>query len=184
MKFSPTALSEVMIIEPTVFNDDRGYFFEIRQQQKFSEAGITLPFVQDNMSRSKRGVIRGLHYQVQQPQGKLVRVVAGKVFDVAVDIRRNSPTFGKWISAILSAENNHQIWVPPGFAHGFYVLSDFADVIYCCTDFYAPQYERTIIWNDPELAINWPLIDNEVPILSPKDAQGLLIKNSECYNNL
>lgn len=184
MKFTPTALSEVMVIEPTIFSDDRGHFFEIRQQQKFSAAGINLAFVQDNMSRSKRGVIRGLHYQVQQPQGKLVRVVAGKVFDVAVDIRRNSPNFGKWVSAILSAENNHQIWVPPGFAHGFYVLSDFADVIYCCTDLYAPQFERTIIWNDPELAINWPLTENETPILSPKDAQGLLIKNSECYNML
>lgn len=181
MKFISTEIPEVILIEPTIFGDDRGYFLEIRQMKKFSTAGINLAFVQDNLSHSKRGVLRGLHYQVEQPQGKLVRVVSGEIFDVAIDIRRNSPTFGKWVSAILSSKNYHQLWVPPGFAHGFYVLSEFADVIYCCTDFYSPQNERTIIWNDPELAIDWPLNENQLPSLSAKDAQGLFIKDSQCY---
>lgn len=181
MKFVPMAIPEVILIEPAVFGDERGFFMETRQTKKFAEAGIQLDFVQDNHSRSQQGVLRGLHYQIQQPQGKLVRVVSGTVFDVAVDLRQTSPTFGKWVSAILSAENKHLLWVPPGFAHGFYVLSETADFVYSCTDFYAPQYERSILWNDPDLDITWPLVNQEAPSLSAKDAAGQSFKNAEYY---
>ena len=171
MNVIPTAIGGVFIIEPKVFGDSRGFFFESFNQRVFEAAtGVTLPFVQDNHSRSAKGVLRGLHYQVEQPQGKLVRVVAGAVFDVAVDIRPGSPTFGKWVGVELTAENKRQMWVPPGLAHGFLVLSESADFLYKTTDYYSPQHERCIIWNDPTLAIDWPL-DGE-PILSAKDAAG------------
>jgi dTDP-4-dehydrorhamnose 3,5-epimerase len=172
MKIMPCAIPDVLLMEPRVFGDERGFFFESFNQRAFCEAtGQDLQFVQDNHSRSARNVLRGLHYQVVQPQGKLVRVVAGEVFDVAVDIRRESPTFGKWVGALLSAANKHQLWVPPGLAHGFLVLSETADFLYKTTDYYAPAHERCIAWNDPTLAIDWPL-NGQVPVLSAKDAAG------------
>ena len=171
MKTTPLAIPDVILIEPKVFGDDRGFFFESFNEAKF-EAAIDrqVAFVQDNHSRSVRNVLRGLHYQIQQPQGKLVRVVQGEVFDVAVDIRKSSPTFGHWLGEILSAENKRQLWVPEGFAHGFVVLSDTAEFLYKTTNYYAPEHERTIAWNDPAIAIQWP-IDGE-PVLSAKDQQG------------
>lgn len=184
MQFVPLSIPDVILMEPKVFADQRGFFAVMRHQQEFEKAGINFNFVQENISRSVQGVLRGLHYQVRQPQGKLVRVITGEVFDVAVDLRRNSPTFGKSVSAILSEKNQRQLWIPPGFAHGFYVLSEYADFIYCCTDFYAPEYERSILWNDPALAIQWPLINQQLPNLSPKDAEGRLLKNAECYGEL
>ena len=172
MKVTHCDIDDVLLLEPRVFGDARGFFMESFNQRAFSDAtGLNLQFVQDNHSRSARGVLRGLHYQAVQPQGKLVRVVAGAVFDVAVDIRRDSPTFGKWVGQVLSAENNHQLWVPPGLAHGFLVLSEFADFLYKTTDYYAPQHERCIAWDDPGLAIDWPL-GGEPPVLSAKDQQG------------
>ena len=169
MKAISTAIPEVFIIEPRVFGDARGFFFESFNQKVFDEAtGTCHQFVQDNHSRSRRGVLRGLHYQLQQPQGKLVRVTQGAVFDVAVDIRRNSPTFGRWVGVELSAENQRQLWVPPGFAHGFVVTSDTADFLYKTTDYYAPQFERSIAWNDPQLAIDWPDLGGAIT-LSAKD---------------
>lgn len=178
--FIKTAIPDVMLIEPKVFEDARGYFFEGYHKQHFAEAGIPWDFVQDNQSRSQQGTLRGLHYQIQQPQGKLVRVIAGKIFDVAVDLRSNSPTFGKWVGDHLSAENKRMIWVPPGFAHGFYVTTSEAEVIYKATDYYAPQWERTIAWNDPTIDIQWP-IDGNPPILSAKDAAGRLFSEAEIY---
>lgn len=172
MKVTHCDIDDVLLLEPRVFGDARGFFMESFNQRAFSDAtGLNLQFVQDNHSRSARGVLRGLHYQAVQPQGKLVRVVAGAVFDVAVDIRRDSPTFGKWVGQVLSAENNHQLWVPPGLAHGFLVLSEFADFLYKTTDYYAPEHERCIAWNDPTLAIDWPL-DGQAPVLSDKDRHG------------
>ena len=172
-----TAIPEVVIIEPKVFGDARGFFFESFNQKAFNEAtGTNHQFVQDNHSRSAKGVLRGLHYQIQQPQGKLVRVVRGAVFDVAVDIRKSSPTFGRWVGAELSEDNQHQLWVPPGFAHGFLVLSDLADFLYKTTDYYAPQYERSILWNDSDLNIDWPIGE---PILSNKDRQGLKFNSAD-----
>lgn len=172
MKVTHCDIDDVLLLEPRVFGDARGFFMESFNQRAFSDAtGLNLQFVQDNHSRSARGVLRGLHYQAVQPQGKLVRVVAGAVFDVAVDIRRDSPTFGKWVGQVLSAENNHQLWVPPGLAHGFLVLSEFADFLYKTTDYYAPQHERCIAWSDPTLAIDWPL-DGQAPVLSDKDRHG------------
>lgn len=176
--FKNTAIPDVILIEPKVFEDARGYFFENYQKKHFTEAGIPWEFVQDNQSRSQGGTLRGLHYQVKQPQGKLVRVIAGEIFDVSVDIRRNSPTFGRWVSEYLSAENKRMIWVPPGFAHGFYVTSLEAEVIYKATDYYAPQWERTIAWNDPAIAIDWP-IEGTAPILSAKDAAGKSLAEAE-----
>jgi dTDP-4-dehydrorhamnose 3,5-epimerase len=167
MKFHPTPLPGVVLVEPTVFSDPRGFFMETYHAPKFAEAGISEAFVQDNHSRSVQDTLRGLHYQIERPQGKLVRVVAGEVFDVAVDIRRGSPTFGRWHGVNLSADNRLQLYVPPGFAHGFCVVSDTADVIYKCTDVYAPKGERTIRWDDPELAVAWPVAR---PLLSEKDA--------------
>lgn len=167
MKIITTALPEVKIIEPQAFADERGFILESFQLERYKEVGIKLPFVQDNLSHSKRGVLRGLHYQLKHPQGKLITVNHGKIFDVAVDIRRNSPTFGNWVGAILSAENHHQLYLPPGFAHGFYVLSKEADVLYKCTDYYDPNDEHGIIWNDNTIGIEWPLKGD--PILSAKD---------------
>ncbi|MDT8991125.1 dTDP-4-dehydrorhamnose 3,5-epimerase [Curvibacter sp. APW13] len=173
MNVIPTAIADVLILEPKVFGDARGFFFESFNQQRFDEAtGTRLQFVQDNHSRSGKGVLRGLHYQVQQPQGKLVRVAAGAVWDVAVDIRRESPTFGQWVGVELSADNQRQLWIPPGLAHGFVVLSDSADFLYKTTDYYAPTHERCIAWNDPSLAIAWPDV-GMAPSLSVKDQQGM-----------
>jgi len=171
MKATPLAIPSVILLEPKVFGDDRGFFFESFNQAKFEAAiGRHVTFVQDNHSRSVKNVLRGLHYQIQQPQGKLVRVVQGEVFDVAVDIRQSSPTFGQWVGEILSAENKRQMWVPEGFAHGFVVLSATAECLYKTTDCYAPEFERCIVWNDPTIGIQWPL-DGE-PVLSVKDQQG------------
>jgi dTDP-4-dehydrorhamnose 3,5-epimerase len=172
MKVTPTSLPEVVVLEPQVFGDARGFFFESYNQRKMEQAlGISMGFVQDNHSRSARGVLRGLHYQVPNPQGKLVRAVVGAVFDVAVDVRRGSPTFGRWESDVLSAENKRQLWVPPGFAHGFLVLSEAAEVLYKTTDYYHPEHEHCIRWDDPRIGIAWPL-DGLTPIVSPKDAAG------------
>ena len=182
MKFIPTPLPGVLLIEPQVFQDDRGFFLESYQKRGFSEAGISFDFVQDNHSKSCQGVLRGLHYQIRQPQGKLLRVVVGEIYDVALDLRRNSPAFGKWFGTYLSAENKQMLWVPPGFAHGFYVTSPQAELLYKATDFYAPQWERTIIWNDPTLNISWPL-KGETPILSAKDATGSLLSAAEVYED-
>lgn len=180
MNVIQTILPGVLILEPRVFGDERGFFFESFNQKTLAErAGIATPFVQDNHSRSARNVLRGLHYQIRQPQGKLVRVTAGEVYDVAVDIRKSSPTFGKWVGASLSAENKRMMWVPPGFAHGFLVLSDYAEFLYKTTDYYAPEFERSIAWNDPDLAIDWPL-DAE-PQLSAKDKAGMALKDAEVF---
>ena len=181
MKVTPTAIPEVLIIEPKVFGDARGFFYESFNQKAFNEAtGLALNFVQDNHSRSAKGVLRGLHYQIQQPQGKLVRVVRGAVFDVAVDIRKASPTFGKWVGVELSEENHKQLWIPTGFAHGFLVTSESADFLYKTTDYYAPQFERSIAWNDHTLAIQWPDIGIP-PSLSAKDQAGMLLDNAEVF---
>lgn len=179
MKFTPTKIPEVMLIEPDVFGDERGFFMETWQRQKFVEAGIDYDFVQDNHSRSAKGVLRGLHYQMQHSQGKLVRVTAGEVFDVAVDIRKNSPTFGHWVGRHLSAENKRMLWVPPYFAHGFYTISEFAEFQYKCTDCYAPEYERCIRWDDAQLNIKWPFVD--APIVSDKDQRGQPFEQAECF---
>ena len=178
----PTDIPDVLILEPRVFEDERGFFIETWNKRTFDGLGINYDFVQDNHSKSPRGTLRGLHYQIQQPQGKLVRVIAGEVFDVAVDIRKSSPTFGKWIGVYLSADNKRMLWIPPGFAHGFYVTSESAEFTYKCTDFYAPQHERSIIWNDSDLAINWPLIDNTEPLLSAKDRSGCTFKDADKFN--
>ena len=175
-----TDIPDVLIVEPQVFGDERGFFYESFNQKIWQEkTGLRTTFVQDNHSRSVKNVLRGLHYQIQQPQGKLVRVIRGAVFDVAVDIRRSSPSFGRWVGVELSAENKSMMWIPEGFAHGFLVLSGVAEFLYKTTDYWAPQYERTIIWNDPDLAIVWPLQDQ--PILSAKDAQGKLFKEAEKF---
>ena len=180
MNIIPTDISGILIIEPDVFGDNRGFFLESYNQKNFREqTNLDVRFVQDNHSRSKKHVLRGLHYQIVQPQGKLVRVVIGEVFDVAVDIRRSSPTFGKWVGEYLSAENKKQIWVPPGFAHGFLVLSDVAEFLYKTTDYYAPAYERCIRWNDPDLNIRWPLSGN--PLVSAKDKKGDLLRKAEVF---
>ena len=172
MKITPCAIPDVLLLEPRILGDDRGFFFESFNQRAFNQAtGLDLHFVQDNHSRSARNVLRGLHYQIVQPQGKLMRVTSGEVFDVAVDIRRNSPTFGKWAGELLTAANKRQLWVPPGMAHGFLVLSESADFLYKTTDYYAPEHERCIAWNDATLAIDWPL-RGAVPLLSGKDAAG------------
>ncbi|HRJ54336.1 MAG TPA: dTDP-4-dehydrorhamnose 3,5-epimerase [Candidatus Thiothrix moscowensis] len=172
MKLIDTRIPDVKIIEPAVFGDARGFFMESWHAGKFAELGLNLSFVQDNHSRSRQGILRGLHYQTEQAQGKLVRVTSGKVFDVAVDLRRSSPTFGQWVGAELSDENYHMLWVPPGFAHGFYVMSASAEFLYKCTDFYTPQHEHCIRWDDPTLAIDWPLANGQPPLVSGKDAQG------------
>jgi len=180
MNIVHTDISDVLILEPRVFGDDRGFFFESFNDRAFREkTGMDLQFVQDNHSKSNKNVLRGLHYQIQQAQGKLVRVLAGEIYDVAVDIRQSSTTFGKWVGVSLSAENKHQVWVPPGFAHGFVVVSDTAEVLYKTTDYYAPAHERSILWNDPDLDIAWKL-DGE-PILSGKDQAGTAFTAAEVY---
>lgn len=180
MNVIDTAIADVKIIEPKVFGDARGFFYESFNARAFAEGtGVDVHFVQDNHSKSARNVLRGLHYQLQQAQGKLVRVVQGEVWDVAVDIRRSSPTFGKWVGVILSAENNRQLWVPAGFAHGFVVLSETAEFLYKTTDYYAPAHERCIAWNDPTLAIEWPI--EGAPSLSAKDAQGVAFKEADYF---
>lgn len=181
MRFVPTAIPEVVIIEPQVFGDARGFFMETWHAGKFAAGGLDLHFVQDNHSRSAQGILRGLHYQITQPQGKLVRVVRGAVFDVAVDLRRSSPSFGRWVGVELSEDNHRQLWVPPGFAHGFYVMSESADFVYKCTELYAPEHERCLRWDDPALAITWPLRDGAAPLLSAKDAAGSLLRDAEVY---
>ncbi len=180
MKVTPTAIPDVLIIEPKVFGDSRGFFYESFNQKAFNEAtGQDVNFVQDNHSRSGKGVLRGLHYQIQQPQGKLVRVVRGAVFDVAVDIRKSSPTFGKWVGVDLTEENHKQLWVPPGFAHGFVVTSESADFLYKTTDYYAPDYERCIAWNDSAIGIQWPA--DAAPQLSDKDMLGKFFIYAEVF---
>lgn len=181
MEFQPTSISDVVLIKPRVFGDPRGFFMETWEANKFAAAGLHLKFVQDNHSRSAKGTLRGMHYQMQQPQGKLVRVVVGEVYDVAVDLRRSSATFGKWVGAYLSAENKNMLWVPPGFAHGFLVTSEIAEFVYKCTDYYAPQQERSLIWNDPEVGIAWPLPLHEAPLLSDKDKAAKLLHDAEVY---
>ena len=176
MNIVVTDLPDVLLIEPNIFGDARGFFVETFHEAKLRAAGFDWRFVQDNHSRSRRGVLRGLHYQVRRPQGKLIRVARGEIFDVAVDIRRGSPTFGRWTCAVLNDENLRQIFVPPGFAHGFCVLSEVADVEYKCTEFYAPELERTILWNDPAIGIAWPLAD---PLLSDKDRRGVPLAEAE-----
>ena len=180
MKVRPTAIPEVLVIEPAVFADGRGLFLETWHASRYAEAGLPTSFVQDNQSRSVRGVLRGLHYQTGQPQGKLVRVAAGEVFDVAVDLRRSSATFGRWVGEPLRGDTHRQLWIPPGFAHGFYVLSETADLLYKCTDFYAPEREHTIRWDDPALAIAWPLA-GAGPLLSAKDAAGLSLRDAPTF---
>jgi dTDP-4-dehydrorhamnose 3,5-epimerase len=180
MTILPTPIPDLLLIEPKVFGDDRGFFFESYNERRFRElTGLNVTFVQDNHSRSAQNVLRGLHYQLPNPQGKLVRVVAGEVFDVAVDLRRSSPTFGRWFGLHISAENKRQLWVPPGFGHGFLVLSDMAEFLYKTTDYYAPEHERCILWNDPDLAVEWPLTGK--PLLSSKDAEGKRFAAAEVY---
>lgn len=180
MKVTPLAIPEVKLITPKVFGDARGYFMESWNAQCFREAGLDLEFVQDNQSGSRRGTLRGLHYQIKHPQGKLVRVTNGIVFDVAVDMRAGSPTFGAWVAVCLSGENRQMLWVPEGFAHGFYVMSEFAEFQYKCTDVYAPEFERTVMWNDPDIGIDWPLEGTE-PLLSEKDANGVAFSQAEAF---
>lgn len=178
MKIIDTDIADVKIIEPAVFGDERGFFMETWQQKKFEELVCPRQFVQDNHSKSSKGILRGLHYQTENTQGKLVRVVSGEVFDVAVDMRQASPTFGKWVGVHLSAENKRQLWVPEGFAHGFYVVSDSAEFVYKCTDYYNPNAEHSLLWNDEVVGINWPLTGNEEPLLSAKDKQGIPFKEA------
>ena len=180
MKISATAISDVLLVEPTVFGDDRGFFYESYNEKKWEElTGLKTRFVQDNHSRSAKDVLRGIHYQIEQAQGKLVRAVVGEVFDVAVDLRRSSPTFGQWVGERLSAENKKSLWVPEGFGHGFLVLSDVAEFLYRTTDFYAPEHERCIAWNDPQIGIDWPLTGE--PLLSEKDTKGELFSKADYY---
>lgn len=179
MKFIPTSIPDVVLVEPKVFGDARGFFFESWSEKGFAEYGIKTTFAQDSHSRSGKGVLRGLHYQIRQPQGKLVRVVSGEIFDVVVDIRRTSRYFGRSVAVSLNAENKRMLWVPPGFAHGFYVLSEYAEVLYKQTAYYAPEHERSILWNDPDLSIAWPLIGP--PTLSEKDASGVPFKQADCF---
>jgi len=182
MNFLATSIPDVITIEPVVFKDERGFFMETFNEKKFREAGIDCNFVQDNHSRSRQGTLRGLHYQIRQSQGKLVRVVLGEVFDVAVDIRRSSPTYGQWVSCVLSAENKLQLWIPPGFAHGFLTLTPWAEMVYKATDFYAPQYERTILWNDETLSVAWQVPPGGTLLLSSKDLQGARFDQAEVYD--
>lgn len=181
MKFTPMVIPEVILVEPVIYGDRRGFFLETWQQRKFAGNGIDVQFVQDNHSRSAQGILRGLHYQIQNAQGKLVRVIHGEIYDVVVDLRRSSPTFGKWLGVNLSEENKAMLWIPPGFAHGFYVLSPQVDCLYKCTDYYAPEFERTIRWDDPELAIAWPLLDGREPLLAAKDANGASFRAAEYF---
>ena len=180
MKITPTSLPEVLLIEPKVFGDARGFFYESWNERAFAAAGINAQFVQDNHSRSEQNVLRGLHYQIKQTQGKLIRAMAGSIFDVAVDIRRSSPRFGQWVGVHLSAQTHNALWVPAGFAHGFCVVSEFAEVLYKATDFYAPEHERSILWNDPAIGIVWPI--SGAPLLSPKDADAVPLASAEVFD--
>jgi dTDP-4-dehydrorhamnose 3,5-epimerase len=179
LKIISTSIADVLLIEPQVFQDERGFFLESYHKEKFKDVGIDADFVQDNHSKSCRGTLRGLHYQIHQPQAKLVRVAAGEIFDVAVDIRKGSPTFGQWVGDYLSAENKRMLWVPVGFAHGFYAISAEVEVLYKASDYYAPQWERCIVWNDPLIGIRWPM--EELPILSNKDSMGKLLSEAEVF---
>lgn len=181
MQFTSTSIPEVILIEPDVYRDERGFFMETFQARRYALEGINLEFVQDNQSGSKKGTLRGMHYQIRQPQGKLVRAVVGEVFDVAVDLRRSSPTFAKWVGVHLSAENKLQLWIPPGFAHGFYVLSQWAEVAYKATDYYAPDYERTLLWCDPQVGIKWPIPRDFPPFLSTKDVSAAPLAEADTY---
>ena len=181
MKYTRLDIPDVVLIEPNVFEDHRGFFMETFRDDDFKKNVSDLSFVQDNHSKSTQGILRGLHYQIKQPQGKLVRVISGKVFDVAVDLRNSSPTFGQWVGIMLSEENKLMFWVPPGFAHGFYVISPEAEFVYKCTDYYAPEYERSIKWNDPSIDIQWPIIPGIIPLLSKKDENGIFFENAEVF---
>ena len=183
MEFIPSDIPEVILVKPQVFGDHRGFFMETWQREHFAENGIDVDFVQDNHSKSSKGILRGLHYQLIQPQGKLVRVVAGCVFDVAVDLRRHSPTFGEWVGYELSEENRQMLWVPPGFGHGFYVMSEMAEFVYKCTDYYAPEYEACVRWDDPQLNVDWHLVDNKQPVLSEKDAKATLFAEARVFED-
>ncbi len=182
MKVIKTDIPDVLVFQPQVFGDPRGYFLETWRDDFFRAAGVEFNFVQDNQSSSHQGVLRGLHYQIQHPQGKLVRVLSGRVFDVAVDLRRSSPTFGQWTGVELSGENRRLFWVPPGFGHGFYVLSEMAEFAYKCTDYYAPEHERIIQYNDPRINISWPLLDGISTVLSDKDEAGILFSQAELFD--
>ena len=182
-EFVPSAIPDVVEIIPRVFGDERGFFMETWNQADFREAGIDVPFIQDNHSRSVQGTLRGLHYQAQHSQGKLVRVMTGEIFDVAVDLRKWSSTFGQWVGAVLSAENKHMLWIPPGFAHGFYVMSEHSEFIYKCTDRYAPEFEVALNWNDPSLNIAWPIPEGSAPLLSAKDQAGLSLNEAPVYSD-
>ena len=181
MEYRPTAIPDVVLCVPKVFGDERGFFMETFRADEFERECAPVRFVQDNHSRSTRGILRGLHYQNPQPQGKLVRVTEGEVFDVAVDLRKDSPTFGKWVGELLSAENKHMLWVPPGFAHGFYVTSPTAEFVYKCTDYYAPENEETLAWDDPAVGVEWPLVNGEPPRLSAKDAAGVSLADARSF---
>ena len=182
MKVIPTTIADVLILEPSVFGDSRGFFLESFNRKAFGAiTGLDVDFVQDNHSRSARGILRGLHYQIRRPQGKLVRVVRGAVFDVSVDLRRSSPTFGQWVGVELTEDNHRQLWVPPGFAHGFYVLSDLADFLYKTTDYYFPEHERSLSWNDPAIAISWPLEQGTEPVVSEKDKNAAKLAQAEVF---
>lgn len=181
MEYQPTKIPDVVLCIPQVFGDDRGFFLETFRADEFEAECAPVKFVQDNHSKSAQGILRGLHYQNPQPQGKLVRVVEGEVFDVAVDMRKSSSTYGQWVGATLSAENKHMLWVPPGFAHGFYVTSPTAEFVYKCTDFYAPEHEQSLVWNDPDVGIEWPLVDGKPPLLSGKDADGVRFKDASTF---
>ena len=183
MEITPTEISSVLIINPKVLVDERGFFVETFQARRFAEAGLPTHFVQENLSGSHQGILRGLHYQIRQAQGKLVQVMVGEIYDVVVDLRRNSPAFGKWNGIKLSSKDQRQLWVPEGFAHGFYVLSDWAELVYKTTDFYEPEWERTLLWNDPVLNIPWPLLNGKPPLLSPKDAKGKRLSEAEVYQD-
>jgi dTDP-4-dehydrorhamnose 3,5-epimerase len=181
MEFLPTTIADLIVIQPKIHGDGRGFFLETYREDCFTSAGIRGPFVQDNHSGSRQGTLRGLHYQIRQAQGKVVRAVAGEIFDVAVDLRRSSPTFGRWEGIILSAQNKNLLWVPPGFAHGFYVLSQWAEIFYKTTDYYAPDWERSLLWNDPAIGIDWPLVNGQPPLLSEKDLHGKFLAEAETY---
>ena len=181
MKFINTSIPEILLVEPQVYKDERGFFMETFRSDVFKSAGVEVDFVQDNHSRSIHNSLRGLHYQIKNSQAKLVRVIAGEIFDVAVDLRRDSETFGKWAGSFLSAENKLQMWIPEGFAHGFYVISDWAEVLYKASDYYTPQWERTLLWNDPQVNIDWPLQTGSDPIISKKDAQGLTLNKADLF---
>jgi len=181
MKYTQIDIPGVVLMEPAVFGDERGYFMETWRKDDFRKQVADISFVQENQSRSCKGTLRGLHYQIQNSQGKLVRVIAGEVFDVAIDLRKSSPSFGRWASARVSAENRQMFWVPPGFAHGFYVLSEAAEFVYRCTDYWAPEHERCILWDDPDIGIDWPLLPGRMPLLSEKDAVGVPFRDAEVF---